>query len=262
MSRRPPGRFVAALAALALAAPVAVAGEWLEGLAMGESIGAPAMAEDDWATECAAIGDGDDVTLSGSKMAVPFAGQAGCYLVRARRGDDDLLAVVAADGPGIAHEAIDAIGMSGAGLGTLVLDGAAGHGGDAAGDLFEAELEVLGDVVHDLGAVVGGALAPPRGALVGRLDGVADVLAVALGDLADELAEYGTGLALKERLDEVCSTMACHGSVRAGRRLTSDEMNALLRQMETTPGAGQCNHGRPTYVELKLADIERLFGRR
>ena len=80
--------------------------------------------------------------------------------------------------------------------------------------------------------------------------------------LADELAEYGTGLALKERLDEVCSTMACHGSVRAGRRLTSDEMNALLRQMETTPGAGQCNHGRPTYVELKLADIERLFGRR
>ncbi len=81
-------------------------------------------------------------------------------------------------------------------------------------------------------------------------------------DLADELAEHGTGLALRERLDEVCSTMACHGSVRAGRRLTADEMNALLRQMEATPGSGQCNHGRPTYVELKLADIERLFGRR
>ena len=81
-------------------------------------------------------------------------------------------------------------------------------------------------------------------------------------DLADELAEHGTGLALRERLDEVCSTMACHGSVRAGRRLTPDEMNALLRQMEATPGSGQCNHGRPTYVELKLADIERLFGRR
>ena len=81
-------------------------------------------------------------------------------------------------------------------------------------------------------------------------------------DLVDELAELKDGLALRERLDEVCSTMACHGSVRAGRRLNVDEMNALLREMEVTPHSGQCNHGRPTYVELKLADIERLFGRR
>ena len=81
-------------------------------------------------------------------------------------------------------------------------------------------------------------------------------------DLADELAELGDALSLKERLQEVCSTMACHGSVRAGRRLTPEEMNALLREMEATPRSGQCNHGRPTYVELKLADIERLFGRR
>ena len=81
-------------------------------------------------------------------------------------------------------------------------------------------------------------------------------------DLADELAELGTALSLKERLGEVCGTMACHGSVRAGRRLSADEMNALLRQMEATPHSGQCNHGRPTYVELKLADIEKLFGRR
>ena len=83
-----------------------------------------------------------------------------------------------------------------------------------------------------------------------------------LRDLADELAEYDQHLSLKERLEDVCSTMACHGSVRAGRRLNVVEMNALLRQMEVTPHAGQCNHGRPTYVELKLADIERLFGRR
>ena len=81
-------------------------------------------------------------------------------------------------------------------------------------------------------------------------------------DIADDLAENGVALALSERLQEVCSTMACHGSVRAGRRLNATEMNALLRQMEATPHSGQCNHGRPTYVELKLADIERLFGRR
>jgi DNA mismatch repair protein MutL len=83
-----------------------------------------------------------------------------------------------------------------------------------------------------------------------------------VSDLAEELAEFDQALSLKERLEHVCGTMACHGSVRAGRRLNPAEMNALLREMETTPNSGQCNHGRPTYVELKLADIERLFGRR
>jgi DNA mismatch repair protein MutL len=81
-------------------------------------------------------------------------------------------------------------------------------------------------------------------------------------DLAREAVGEGEASLLKERHEAVCSTMACHGSVRAGRRLTPEEMNALLREMEVTPGSGQCNHGRPTYVELKLADIERLFGRR
>jgi DNA mismatch repair protein MutL len=81
-------------------------------------------------------------------------------------------------------------------------------------------------------------------------------------DLADELAEWGDALALKERIETVCGTLACHTSVRAGRRLSPGEMDALLRQMEATPNSGQCNHGRPTYVALDLADIERLFGRR
>lgn len=81
-------------------------------------------------------------------------------------------------------------------------------------------------------------------------------------DLADDLASMDEALSLKDRLGDVCGTLACHGSVRAGRRLNGPEMNAILRQMEVTPHAGQCNHGRPTYVELKLKDIERLFGRR
>jgi DNA mismatch repair protein MutL len=81
-------------------------------------------------------------------------------------------------------------------------------------------------------------------------------------DLADELAEWGDTLALKERIETFCGTLACHTSVRAGRHLSPAEMDAVLRQMEATPNSGQCNHGRPTYIALDLADIERLFGRR
>ena len=83
-----------------------------------------------------------------------------------------------------------------------------------------------------------------------------------LRDLAEDLAAEDGALALERRLDHRLATIACHHSVRSGRKLKPEEMNALLREMEATPGAGQCNHGRPTYVELKLADIERLFGRR
>jgi DNA mismatch repair protein MutL len=79
--------------------------------------------------------------------------------------------------------------------------------------------------------------------------------------LADEIAEWDTASGLSQKLEYVAATMACHGSVRSGRRMRPEEMNALLRQMEVTPGSGQCNHGRPTYIELKLSDIERLFGR-
>lgn len=93
-------------------------------------------------------------------------------------------------------------------------------------------------------------------ALLGEIDVVS-----LIKDLADELAEWGVSQILSDRLEYVAATMACHGSVRSGRLLKPDEMNALLRQMEETPNSGQCNHGRPTYIELGLKDIERLFGR-
>lgn len=118
-----------------------------------------------------------------------------------------------------------------------------------------AELAELGLVVEAFGA----------GAIVVRevpsLLGETDVQSL-IRDLADDLASVDEALTLKDKLGDVCGTLACHSAIRAGRRLNGTEMNALLRQMEITPHAGQCNHGRPTYVELKLKDIERLFGRR
>jgi len=91
--------------------------------------------------------------------------------------------------------------------------------------------------------------------------GVRDVAGL-VRDMAANIEQFGGGLALEERLEDICGTMACHGSVRAGRRLSGAEMDALLREMEVTPHSGQCNHGRPTYIKLALNDIERLFGRR
>ena len=117
------------------------------------------------------------------------------------------------------------------------------------------ELLVMGLEVEPFGRGAVAVRATP--AIFGEMD-----VKGLIRDLADDFAEYEAGLALKERLEEVMGNMACRGSVRAGRRLTAEEMNALLRQMEVTPHSGQCNHGRPTYVELKLADIEKLFGRR
>jgi DNA mismatch repair protein MutL len=121
---------------------------------------------------------------------------------------------------------------------------------ERAGELaeFGLAIEAFGD-----GAVV----VRETPALLGETD-----IQGLVRDLADDLAQWDEGLALTQKLGDVCATMACHGSVRAGRRLNGAEMNALLREMESTPHSGQCSHGRPTYVELKLADIEKLFGRR
>jgi DNA mismatch repair protein MutL len=118
-----------------------------------------------------------------------------------------------------------------------------------------AELAEFGLVVEPFGP--GAVVVREIPALLPDLD-----VAGLVRDLADELAEWGDALSLRERIETVCGTLACHTSVRAGRRLSPVEMDALLREMERTPNSGQCNHGRPTYVALDLADIERLFGRR
>ncbi|RMD92731.1 MAG: DNA mismatch repair endonuclease MutL [Alphaproteobacteria bacterium] len=132
-------------------------------------------------------------------------------------------------------------------------------------ELSEADAERLlaeSDTLARLGLVIepfgGGAVAVRETpAILGPVDAAA-----LLRDILDAFDETGEALAVSARIEAILSRMACHGSVRAGREMRVDEMNALLRQMEETPLSGQCNHGRPTYVELKLADIERLFGRR
>lgn len=132
-------------------------------------------------------------------------------------------------------------------------------------ELPEADVERLVDaasMLADFGLVVEsfgpGALAVREIPIVLK-DGSVPAL---IHDLANQLQEDDKALIpLERKLDHVLATFACHHSVRAGRRLGIEEMNALLREMERTPGSGQCNHGRPTYIELKLGDIERLFGR-
>ncbi|MDO8979519.1 MAG: DNA mismatch repair endonuclease MutL [Afipia sp.] len=118
-----------------------------------------------------------------------------------------------------------------------------------------SELEKFGLCIESFGP--GAVAVRETPSLLGKADA-----ASMLRDLAEHMAEWDEALPLERRLMHVAATMACHGSVRAGRILKPEEMNALLREMEVTPNSGQCNHGRPTYVELKLADIEKLFGRR
>ena len=127
--------------------------------------------------------------------------------------------------------------------------------GDAQLLLDHAEtLSGLGLTIEPFG---GGAIAVRETpAVLGAVNATA-----LLKDILDELHDLGASQRLQSRIDAVLSRMACHGSIRSGRRMRPDEMNALLREMERTPLSGQCNHGRPTYVELKLSDIERLFGR-
>ena len=117
------------------------------------------------------------------------------------------------------------------------------------------ELEKFGLVIESFGP--GAVAVRETPSLLGKANA-----AGLLRDLSEHMAEWDEALPLERRLLHVAATMACHGSVRAGRILRPEEMNALLREMESTPNSGQCNHGRPTYVELKLADIEKLFGRR
>ncbi len=130
------------------------------------------------------------------------------------------------------------------------LDGAATHRILSRAD----QLAELGLVIEDFGGAI---LVRETPAILGQ----ADVTGL-LRDMADEIAEWGESDGLRDRLEASCATIACHGSVRAGRTLTIEEMNALLRQMEATPNSGQCNHGRPTYVELKKTDLEKLFERK
>ncbi len=117
------------------------------------------------------------------------------------------------------------------------------------------ELEELGLIVEGFGEDA--ILVRSTPAILGECD-----IQNLIKDLAAELVSYDTATALKSKLSDICATLACHGSIRSGRRLNMDEMNHLLREMENTKGSGQCSHGRPTWVELRLADIERLFGRR
>ncbi|SEM71551.1 DNA mismatch repair protein MutL [Roseovarius tolerans] len=131
-------------------------------------------------------------------------------------------------------------------------------------DLSETDCALLADHAEDLGTL--GLVVEPFGAgsiavretpaILGEVNAQA-----LLRDILDELHDQGASDTLKSRIDAILSRVACHGSVRSGRRMSAEEMNALLREMERTPHSGQCNHGRPTYVELPLSDIERLFGR-
>ncbi len=199
----------------------------------------------------------DDESLSDYPLGVARAQVHGTYVV-AQTADGIVIVDQHAAHERLTQERIKKALSSGgvAGQGLLIpevveLD----EGGQERLLVRAGELAELGLVIEPFGS--GAVVVRETPALLGETD-----VQGLVRDLADDLQALDEGLALKQRLDDVSATMACHGSVRAGRRLNAEEMNALLREMEATPHSGQCAHGRPTYVELKLADIEKLFGRR
>jgi len=131
-------------------------------------------------------------------------------------------------------------------------------------ELSDAQASLLLDAAADL-ARLGLVIEPFGGSAIAVRETPAvlgQVNAAALiHDIVDEITDGAEVLALRGRIDAILSRVSCHGSVRSGRQMRAEEMNALLREMEATPKSGQCNHGRPTYVKLQLSDIERLFGR-
>ena len=119
------------------------------------------------------------------------------------------------------------------------------------------ETEALKDLGFTIAAFGPGAIAVRETpAILGPVDATR-----LLRDVLDELTDQGESATIRTKIEAILSRIACHGSIRSGRRMSAEEMNALLRQMEATPHSGQCNHGRPTYIELKLSDIEKLFDR-
>jgi DNA mismatch repair protein MutL len=120
---------------------------------------------------------------------------------------------------------------------------------------FSETLKSMGMVLEAFGGGAVAVRATP--AILGEVNAKLIIL-----DVLDELCDQNATQSVQDKVEAILSRVACHGSIRSGRRMRGEEMNALLREMESTPHSGQCNHGRPTYVELKLSDIERLFGRR
>jgi len=229
-----------------------------------DSGGAPGLAETPAAPDLGPLPVGaciEEAPAQASDATVPPLGFAQAQLhatyIVAQTGDGVVIVDQHAAHERIVHERLSQALRSGAvARQALLLPQVIELDGPAAARIVSraGELAELGLVVEGFG----GAAVVVRE--VPALLGAADTEAL-LRDLAEDFAQLDEALALRERLSAICATMACHGSVRAGRKLSIEEMNALLRAMEATAHSGQCSHGRPTWVELKRADIEKLFGR-